>query len=115
MIADMICNKKLDSIVTELFFRELNCLKLNISLVFMTQSYFKVARLNTTHFFFFIANFREIATSHSSDIISTKNFTNTYKKCSFLVNDSTLASDNPLRFRKLFLEYNKNHDNYWSD
>ena len=30
---------------------------------------------------------------------------------SFLVNDTTLASDNPLRFRKLFLEYNKNHDN----
>ena len=26
---------------------------------------------------------------------------------SFLVNDTTLASDNPLRFRKLFLEYNK--------
>ena len=30
---------------------------------------------------------------------------------SFLVNDTTLASDNPLRFRKLFLKYNKNHDN----
>ena len=51
MIADMIQNKKLDSIVTELFIRER---KLNISLVFITQSYFKVpkdVRLNTTHFF----------------------------------------------------------------
>ena len=51
MIADMINNKKLNSIVTELFIRGR---KLNISLVFITQSYFKVpkdVRLNTTHFF----------------------------------------------------------------
>ena len=51
MIADMINNKKLDSIVTELFIKGR---KLNISLVFITQSYFKVpkdVRLNTTHFF----------------------------------------------------------------
>ena len=52
MIADMIHNKKLNSIVTELFIRGR---KLNISLVFITQSYFKVpkdVRLNTSHFFF---------------------------------------------------------------
>ena len=51
MLADMINNKKLISIVTELFIRGR---KLNISLVFITQSYFKVpkdVRLNTTHFF----------------------------------------------------------------
>ena len=51
MIADMIQNKKLNSIVTELFIR---ARKLNISIVFITQSYFKVTkdfRLNTTHFF----------------------------------------------------------------
>ena len=51
MIADMINIKKLNSIVTELFIRGR---KLNISLVFITQSYFKVSkdvRLNTTHFF----------------------------------------------------------------
>ena len=51
MIADMIHNKKLNSIVTELFIRGS---KLNISLAFMTQSYFKVpkdVRLNTSHFF----------------------------------------------------------------
>ena len=50
MIADMIHNKKLNSIVTELFIRGR---KLNISLVFITQSYFKVpkdVRLNTSHF-----------------------------------------------------------------
>ena len=51
MIADMIKNKQLNSIVTELFIRGR---KLNISFVFITQSYFKVpkdVRLNTTHFF----------------------------------------------------------------
>ena len=53
--------------------------------------------------------------NHSSDI-STKDFINIYRECavepySFLVIDTTLVSDNPLRFRKLFLEYNKNHDN----
>ena len=119
MISDMIHNKKLDSIVTELFIRGM---KLNISLVFTIQSYFKVpkdVRLNTSHFFIAkIPNKRElqqIAINHSSDI-STKDFINIYRECtakpySFLVIDTTLASDNPLRFRKLFLEYNKRHDN----
>ena len=51
MIADMINNRRLDSIVTELFIRGR---KENIFLVFITQSYFKVlkdVRQNTTHFF----------------------------------------------------------------
>ena len=77
MISDMIHNKKLDSIVNELFIRGK---KLNISLVFITQSYFKVpkdVRLNTT--LFFIAKtpnkreIREIAINNLSDI-STKDF-----------------------------------------
>ena len=108
MIADMIHNKKLNSIVTELFIRGR---KLNISLVFITQSYFKVpkdVRLNTTHFFISkIPNKRElqqIAINHSSDI-NTKDFANIYRKYtaepySFLVDDTTLPSNNPLRFRK---------------
>ena len=47
MIADMINNKKLNPVVTELF------RKLGISIVFITRSYFKVpkdVRLNSTHF-----------------------------------------------------------------
>ena len=108
MIADMINNRKLNSIVTELFIRDR---KLNISLVFITQSYFQVpkdVRLNTTHFFIMkIPNKRElqqISINHSSDI-NTKDFINIYKKCtdkpySFLVIDTTLPSNNPLRFRK---------------
>ena len=39
MIADMINNKKLNPVVTELFIRDR---KLNISIVFVTQSYLKV-------------------------------------------------------------------------
>ena len=77
MIADMINNKKLNSIVTELFFR---CKKQNISLVFSAQSYSKVpkdVRLNTTHFFIMkIPNKRElqqIAVNYSSDT-NTKDF-----------------------------------------
>ena len=108
MIADMISNKKLNSIVTELFIR---VRKLNISLVFITQSYFKVPKdvgLNTIHFLIMkIPNKRElqqIATNHASNI-DPKEFINIYKKYtyelhSFLVNDTTLASGNPLRFRK---------------
>ena len=79
VIADMIHNKKLNSIVTELFIRSR---KLNISLVFITQLHFKVAkdvRLNTSHFFVAkILNKRElqqIAINHSSDI-STKDLEN---------------------------------------
>ena len=51
MTADMISNKKLNPVVTELFIRGR---KLNISIVFITQSYFKVpneVRLNYTHLF----------------------------------------------------------------
>ena len=51
MISDMINNKKLNQIVTELFIRGR---KLNISVVFITQSYCKVpkdVRLNSTHFY----------------------------------------------------------------
>ena len=80
----MINNKKLNSTVTEMFIRSS---KLSISLVFITQSYFRVpedVRLNSTHFFIMkIPNKRElqeIALSDSSDI-HFKNFIKIYKKC----------------------------------
>ena len=83
MISDMINNKKLNSIVTELFIRGR---KLNIYFVFITQSYFKVSRdvgNNSTHFFIMkIPNKRElqqIAIYHSSDI-NTKDFIEIYRK-----------------------------------
>ena len=79
----MINNKKLDSIVTELFIRGR---KRNISIVFITQSYFKVVedvRLNSTHFFIMkVPNERELqqtALNHSSDI-DFKDFMKIFKK-----------------------------------
>ena len=51
MIADIINNKKRNPVVTELFIRGR---KLGVSIVFVTQTYFKVpkdVRLNSTHFF----------------------------------------------------------------
>ena len=51
MIVDMVSNKKLNPIVTEIFIRDR---KFKISIVFITQSYFKVpkdVRLNSTHYF----------------------------------------------------------------
>ena len=96
MIADMINNNNLNPIVTELFIRGR---KLNISIVFIMQSYFKVPKdVRLTHFFIMkVPNKRElqqIALNHSSDI-DFKDFVNIYKKSttepySFLVNDTTL-------------------------
>ena len=104
-------DKKLNPVVTESFIRGR---KLNISVVFITQSYFKVPkqiRLNITHFFVMkIPNNRElqqVALNHSLDI-DFKGFIKIYKKYTaepylLLVNDTTLPPDNPLRFRKNLL------------
>ena len=108
MIADMLNNKKLNPIVTELFIRGR---RLNISLIFIIQYYFAVPkniRLNSMHCFLMkIPNklgLQKIA-SHKSSDIDFKDFKNLCKKStakpySFLVIDATLASDNPLRFRE---------------
>ena len=84
MIANMPSNKKLNPIVTELFIRGG---KLNISLVFITQSYFAVPkniRQNSTHYFIMkIPNKQElqqITFDHSREI-NFKDFINLYKKC----------------------------------
>ena len=91
-------NKKLSPTVTELFLRGR---KLNISLVFVSQSYFKVPktlRLNATHDFTInIPNkreFQQIASNHLSDT-DFKDFMKLYKDYtkvpySFLVNRTAL-------------------------
>ena len=70
----MVNNKNLNSIITKLFIRGR---KLNISFVFIMQSYFRVpkyVRLNSTHFFIMkIPNKRELqqtALNNSSNINS---------------------------------------------
>ena len=108
MIADIMTNKKFQSIIKELFIR---CRKLNISLVFITQSYFsfpKSIRLNSTHYLIMKINNRQelqnIAIKHSADI-DYKEFMKIYRECTkncfnFLTINTTLPSGNPLRFRK---------------
>ena len=111
MIASIMANKQFQAIVKELFIR---CRKLNISLAFITQSYFLVpkdVRLNSTHFLIMkITNKRElqnIATNRSADI-DYNDFVNIYRECtrkpySFLTIDTTLPASNSLRFRKNLL------------
>ena len=72
IIADIMTNKKFKAIIKELF---ITCRKLNISLVFITQSYISVpkdVRLNSTHCLIMeINNKRELqdnALNHSADI-----------------------------------------------
>ena len=82
MIADIMTNKRFQAIIKELFIR---CRKLNISLVFITQSYLSVpedVRLNTIHYLIMkINNKRElqnIARNHSTDI-DYKDFVQMYR------------------------------------
>ena len=108
MIADIMTNKKFQAIIKELFIR---CRKLNISLVFITQSYFSVpkdVRLNSTHYLIMkINNKRElqkIAINHSA-YIDNKDFMKIYKECTrepynLLTIDTTLPMRDSLRFRK---------------
>ena len=115
-------NKRLQAIIKELFIR---CRKLNISLVFITPSYFKTlkdARLNSTHYLIMkIHNRRElqnIAIDHSVDI-DYKDFLKIYRNCtkepySFLTNNTALPADNPLRFRKNFQILPYENDINWT-
>ena len=121
MIADMIQNKKLNSLVTELF---ITGRKLNVSLVVISKLYFKVpkyVRLNTIHFF--ITNIlskrepQQTAVNHSSDI-STEDFANIYIENVLLNRIPFLLMI--LHFHQIILQgsekiflgiYDKNHDN----
>ena len=105
-------SKKFQVIIKELFIR---CRKLNVLLVFITQSYFSVPkdiRLNSTHYLIMKINNRielkNIASDHSADI-DYQDFKKIYRECTkepynFLTIDTTLPASNPLRFRKNWLE-----------
>ena len=116
MIADIMGNKKFQAIIKELFIR---CRKLNISLVFITQSYFSVpkdVRLNSTHYLIMkINNRRElqnISINHSADI-NYQDFIEIYRECTkepfnFLTIDIALPASDLLRFRKNLFDSYKN-------
>ena len=114
MIADIMTNKKFQAMIKELFIR---CRKLNISLVFITQSYFSVlkdVRLNSTHYLIMKINNRKelqnIAINHSANI-DYNDFMRIYRECTrksypILTIETMLPASDPLRFRKnLFQSY----------
>ena len=80
--ADITTSTKFQTIIKELFIR---CRKLNVSLVFITQSYFSVpkdVRLNSTHYLIMKINnkkeLQNIAINHSADI---DYFIKIYREC----------------------------------
>ena len=119
MIADIMTNKKFQAIIKELFIK---CRKLNILLVFITQSYFsfpKDVRLNSTHYLIMKINNRKelqnIEINHSADF-NYNNFVRIYRGCtrkpySFLTTDTRLPASDPLRFRTKLLPSYKNDSN----
>ena len=83
MIADIMSNKKSQAIIKELFIK---CRKVNVSLVFIAESYFSVpkdVRLNSTHYMIMKINNRKelqnIAINHSADI-DYKDFLEIYRE-----------------------------------
>ena len=122
MIADIMSNKKFQAVITELFIR---CKKLNISLVFITQSYFSVpkdVRLNSTHYLIMKINSRKelqnivinyFAGIDYNDFVKI-NREYTKEPYSFLTIDNTLPASDPLRFRKNLFPPYKNGSN-WPD
>ena len=97
MISHVMSDKKAQQILKDLFIR---CRKLNISLCFLTQSYFSVprdVRLNCSHYILFKLNdkreLQNIAINHSADI-DYKDFIKIYRVCAkepfnFLTIDTT--------------------------
>ena len=117
-ITDIMTNKEFKAIIKDLFIR---CRKLNISLDFITQSYFSVpkdVRLNSTHYSIMKINKRElqnISINNSADI-DYQDFIKIYRGCTkepynFLTIDTTLPASDPLRFRKNLFDSYKNDNN----
>ena len=114
MISHVMSDKKAQQVLKELFTR---CRKLNISLCFLTQSYFSVpkdVRLNCTHYIIFKLNnkreLQNIAINHSADI-HCKDFGKIYRDCvkepyNFLTIDTTQPVDK--RFKKKVMILYKN-------
>ena len=119
MIADIMTNKKFQVIVKELFIRRK---KVNISLLFITRSYFPVPKDVIKFNILFDYEDQQqkritknIAINHATDI-DYNNFVRIYRECirkpySVLTIDPTLPASDPLRFRKNLLPSCKNDSN----
>ena len=84
MRSEKVKSEKFKAIVKELFIR---CRKLNISIVFITQSYFRIpkdARLNSTHYIIMkIGNKKELKSiaEENSGHLDFKDFLKIYNHC----------------------------------
>ena len=110
MIADIMRSEKFKVIVKELFIR---CRKLNISIVFITQSYFRTpkdTRLNSTHYILIkINNIKELKSiaEENSGYLDFKDFLKIYNYCtkepySFMMVDTRPTAS--VTFKKGFNE-----------
>ena len=117
MIADIMKSEKFKAIVKELFIR---CRKLNISIVFITQSYFRTpkdARLNSTHYILMkIGNKKELKSIAEENLghLVFKDFLKIYNHCtdkpySFMMVDTRPTAR--VTFKKNFGEPIKNFIN----
>ena len=108
--ADIMRSTHFKAIIKELFIR---CRKLNISIVFISQSYFRTpkdARLNSTHYVIIkIQSKKELqyTAQEKSGDIDFKDFLKIYKDYtsepySCMIIDTSVPSGNPMRFRKNF-------------
>ena len=119
MMADIMSNQKFQGMIKELFIR---CRKLNISLIFITQSYFSVpkdVRLNSTHYLIMKVNnkkeLQNVAINRSADI-GYQDFIKIYKESTkepynFFTINTKLPGSDPLRFRKSLFDSYKNDNN----
>ena len=116
MIADIEYNKKCKRIIKELFYR---ARKINVSIVFITQSYFRVlkdARLNSTHYILMkIGNKKELKciAEEKSGHLDYKDFLKMYNYCtrepySFIAIDARPTAT--MVFRKNFTEFPYKND-----
>ena len=112
-------NRRFQAIIKELFIR---CRKLNISLVFITQSYSSVpkdVRLNAIHYLIMKINnkrqLQNITINHSANI-DYQDFMKICGECTkepfnFLTIDTMLPASDPLRYRKNLFDSYKNDSN----
>ena len=119
MIAEIMTNKKFQGIIKKLFIR---CRKINVSLVFIAQSYFsapKDVRLNSEDYLIMKTNkkreLQNITINQSADI-DYKDFTKNYRECTkeisnFLLIDTTLPAGDLLNFRENLVDSYKNDIN----
>ena len=106
MIADMINNKRLNPVVAELLIRGR---KVNISVVFIMQSFFKVSKeVRLSVFSYKIRNKRECQQKDNSKSFIRHWFQRFYRNLKKYATNHILfwlmmqSSDNPLRFKRIF-------------